>query len=576
MTVDAARLAGRIATGSPEQPVTLRGMDLRGCAARRIRAGIEGSLDDGGALGRELEGLGHPPSRDDADVLAHAWEAWGDRMVERLRGSFALALWDEAERRLLLARDQLGSRALFHRDAPGALTFGTRLADVMELGDVARTVDPAAIDAYLALRTVPAPLSIYRGVAKLPAAHRLSLERGEVRLERYWTFDAGHAAWPGDEPALAELGALLGQVVESLSPSAGVLLSGGPDSAMLLAAAKERRLRLPAYSFAFRGGHGELDAARRTAEHFGAIHHALELEPQVTDVLPAMCRRHEEPHGNPSALFWHHVRQRTTGEVERLLCGEGADELYGGRDVHLVAGLAETAHALLPSALLAAGAAASARAGRGGAEKLLRGASLPSRRRDAYWVSTFPADARRAIYAPSFAAVIPRDATGDLEARAAAAGPHPLERTFAVEVGCLIPEVLLATTRGGEGPDVRMPFLDPRVVALAASQPPSRRVGWTTSKRLLRRLYAARLPAFLHESRRKGGMKIPVGRPLRGELAPLLRETLGSSTARSRGYFEARAIDRLLEEHLSGARDHGGQLWPLLMLELWHRQEGLR
>ncbi len=559
-----------------DQPVEVR---ITGCPGRRLRVSLVGQIDNACDLARELSARRHGLAMSgDAEVIAHAYEEWGEACIERLYGTFALALWDESASALLLARDRIGVRTLFYREADGCLAFGSHLAALREMAEIPWEVDPRAIDSFLALGAVPAPLSICRSVSKLPAGQALSLKGSTVELKPYWSIAFRRERRRDISRAEEEFRALFRDAVQRMvdrEPS-GVMLSGGPDSAIILAVLADLNRPAPTFTFAFAGGYDELEAARRTARHFHAENHAFRIEPCVGDALPALARQYQEPHGRTSALAWYFAQRSLRDHVRVLLSGDGADEVFSGRDRSLVVGPVARLHGLPGGRTIAAAAAGLAAATRYGEplRRVLEGAELAPEDRYAHWLSTFSPPARAALYSRDFARRIGDDPVRRLVARLVAGSVSPHDQAFAVDVGLWLPEVGLATfdTADPGRVEVRAPFLDHRIIELAASFSPALRVRWRTSKRFLRKVYATRLPAWLHETRRKGGASLPVGQLLRKELYPWLEECLLSPAAMQRGYFEPAAVRRLVEEHVQGKADRATQLWSLLMLELWHRQ----
>jgi asparagine synthase (glutamine-hydrolysing) len=557
-----------------------RGMDdselaevqITGCPGRPIRVSLTGSIDNAQGLIHELRTRDHKfTTGRDAEVIAHAYEEWGEAFVERLWGVFALTVWDERAGILLLARDRIGARSLYYCEVDEGFAFGSHLTALRALVDPPWDIDPRAIDAYLTLRAVPAPLSIFRSVSKLPAAHILKHDCGKAKLTPYWSFNCQQKTRADQREVAETLDGLLRDTLErNGGDECGVMLSAGVDSAIILALLSElRRGPVQTFSFAFAGGFHELAGARRTAQYFGAEHHEFNVEPRIEDALCAVIWRYEEPHGNASALPWHYMTCFLPERVKMVLCGEGADEVFAGRDRHLVVSMAERLHGLSRSHVMVALAGIARFSGSVG--KFFKGAALPPLDRHLFWASTFSPAEKAALYSPDFAEHIEVDQARQLLACLLPLSAHPLDQAFAVDLGLWVPEVLTITL-GIEGVQVRTPFLDHRIVELAASLPPSWKVGWGKSKRFLREAYVHRLPPWLSSSRRRGGAKIPVGPLLRGELRTWLEEYVLSPTAMDRGYFEPTAVRRLVDEHLQGRADHGARLWTLLMLELWHRQ----
>ncbi|MDX6604528.1 MAG: hypothetical protein QOF23_1037, partial [Solirubrobacterales bacterium] len=276
-------------------------------------------------LKRELEGRGHRFATEcDTEVLVHLYEEHGESFVERLRGMFAVALWDQREQRLLLARDRFGIKPVYYRLADGTISFASELKAMLEQPGFSRAIDPRAVAAYLAFNSVPAPLTIFAEARKLPPGHLLSWRGGEIRLARY----ARPEPVPADRVRDGEDAELAAELREVLRDSirahlvsdvpVGVLLSGGIDSGGITAlAAAESGEALRTFSIGFEeSGFDELSRARLVARRFATDHHELVLRPDAVDLLPKLVESFDEPFGDSSALPTYLVSQLAAGEVK--------------------------------------------------------------------------------------------------------------------------------------------------------------------------------------------------------------------------------------------------------------------
>ncbi len=283
-------------------------------------------------LKRELEGSGHRFRTDcDTEVLVHLYEQHGDAFAERLRGMFAVAIWDEREGRLLLARDRFGIKPLYYRLHEGSLSFASELKAMLELPGFSRAIDPRAMAAYLAFNSIPAPMTIFAEARKLPPGHLLSWRRGEIELSRYarpTPVDA-ELVRKGSADALAEeLREVLRDSVRAhlvADVPVGVLLSGGIDSGGITAlAAAESAAALKTFSIGFEeSGFDELSRARLVAERFATDHHELIVRPDAVELLPKLVESFDEPFGDSSALPTYLVSELASGAVKVALSGEG-------------------------------------------------------------------------------------------------------------------------------------------------------------------------------------------------------------------------------------------------------------
>jgi asparagine synthase (glutamine-hydrolysing) len=532
-------------------------------------------------LKRELEGKGHRFATDcDTEVLVHLWEEEGERFVERLRGMFAIALWDKRRERLLLARDRFGIKPLYYRVRDGGLSFASELKAMLEQPGFSRQIDPEAVSAYLAFNSIPAPLTIFAEARKLPPGHLLAWEGGEVALHRY----ARAGARAGDERGGSEdeLAAALREVLDDsvrahlvADVPVGVLLSGGVDSGALAALAGEHAGEpVRTFSIGFEeAGFDELSRARLVAERYGTDHHELIVRPDAVELLPKLVEAFDEPFGDSSALPTYLVSELAAGHVKVALSGEGGDELFGGYYTYVADLLARRVGRLAPLARPLAEALPS-RTDRVGfdykAKRFARAAALadPLERHHA-WKEIFSPPLRRQLAGEGAAGWDPVDL---YRARyAESAGAEPLARMQDVDLGIyLVDDLLVKTDRASmaHSLETRVPFLDQRVAEFAFSLPRRMKVRGFQKKRLLRKALEPLLPKEVVHGR-KQGFSIPIAAWLRGPLEPFAREVLAPGAVGRQGLLDPAAVTPLLDRHISGQEDLSRQIWGLMALTLW-------
>lgn len=543
----------------------------------RLYVSLVGGLDNLRELIDELAKHGHRlAQKTEIDVIAHAYERWGEACIKRFRGDFAIAVWDARNQTLLLARDRSGARSLYYQPGETAFAFASDLATLRALTNVPHEVDPQAIDAYMTFRAVPAPLSIFRSVRKLPAAHVLRLANGIPDVKPYWSIDFGQkeSARTGDiEEHLAEL---LRQAAREMTDGRSwrLMLSGGLDSSILLDVLSGLDADpVPAFTFAFPTKPEEAESARRVAAHYAAEHRVFDMEPCIAETVSTVVDRFDQPYADIAALSLGRMTPLFRGKTEMVLTGEGADEVFCGRERHVAcAMIARLGH--IPGTALCANVCARLAVGR--LRLLFDGMRLPMIDRYVHWVSTFRPAAKSCLYTPEFASRIDPDYPRALLRRAMPSGAHPLDQMLAADFGLWVPEVLGAKfdpVQGTDGVEMRSPFLDHRVVEFSARLLPSTKVGWGTTKAVLRRLARHRGIPVRAPLVRGVKTKISLAQLLRGELRPVLEESLFGLRARERGYFRPAAVRQLADEHLTGRADHSDRLWVLLMLEQWHRRQ---
>ena len=544
----------------------------------RITVVQNGEIYNYRELRHELERAGHRFSTSgDTEVLVHLYEEHGERFADRLRGMFAIALWDSERGRLVLARDRYGIKPLYHREADGELAFASELR-ALPRGEI----DLDALDAFLAFNSVPGPLTIFREVRKLPPGHVLTWEAGRSELLRY----ARPAPVSADEVRYDEGAELVEELRARLRDSVrahlvsdvpvGVLLSGGIDSSVLAAlAAEELSEPLRTFSIGFEErSFDELGDARLVAKRYGTDHHELVLRPDAALLLPALADAFDEPFADSSALPTYLVSQLAAGEVKVALSGEGGDELFGGYYTYAADLLAEragwTARFLRP--VVERLPSSSARASFDyKAKRFVRAAHLPPLERHHGWKEIFSPDARAELTGRRGEL----DPVDLLRARFEETGEAELlARLQDVDLGTyLVDDLLVKTDRASmaHSLEARVPFLDSVVTNFALSLPSKHKVRGLRKKVLLRKAAEPLVPDELLR-RRKRGFSIPAAAWLRGELESFARETLSAETLRRQGFFRPEVVTRLLDDHAAGREDLSRQLWGLLAFTLWHER----
>jgi asparagine synthase (glutamine-hydrolysing) len=530
-------------------------------------------------LRRDLEARGHRPrTHSDAEVVLHGYEEWGDEVVPRLRGMFAFALWDDKRRRLLLARDRLGKKPLVYHEAGGRLAFASELGGLLADPQVPRQVDLDAIHQYLVYQYVPAPRTAFAGVRKLPPAHTLVFEDGAARVQRYWSLSFQPALDITLEDAGAEVRRLLRDAVAVRLMSEvplGAFLSGGIDSSAVVALMAEFG-RVKTFCIGFEeDAFDERPYAAMVASRYGTEHHEFVVRPHAAEVLPDIVAHYGEPFADSSALPTWYLARLTRQHVTVALNGDGGDELFAGYDRYrALAAYRALAH--LPGRSLL-GPVADAADGwlPARARRLLKAASTSPEMSYARTVSIFSPEEAAALYSPEMRRRSERASAYAplLDVFAASDAPDLLGRTLHADTMTYLPGDLLAKVdiaTMAHGLEARSPLLDHPLVEFAARLPSRYKLG-RTGKVVLRRAVQDLLPEAILR-RPKKGFGVPLARWFRGELRGYLEETVLSSRAQSRPFFDPRAVAALVRAHGSHGRDYSAQLWALLVLELWSRR----
>lgn len=544
---------------------------------------FNGEIYNYAGLRKNLQARGHRfRTASDTEVIVHLYEEQGLGAVDRLRGMFAFALWDRRERRLVLARDRLGVKPLYFHSGPGCLAFASELRALRLLVQKSFQVDPQSVYDFFGFRYVPAPHTFYRSVNKLLPGHLLVVEKGGIRQECYWELPQEDAA-PLSAEDYAE------QVLECLRESVrlrlaadvplGVFLSGGVDSTAVVALMADLGVHpLRTFSVGFREAkYSELPFARRIARRFSAEHTEVVIRPSnLAGELERLVAFRDEPIAEPTDVALYHLARKAAETVKVVLAGEGSDELFAGYPKYAADRLAGLVSAFPPE--ITSTLARLLPCGQRRAKLALETLAIPGEaERSAAWFASFTRQEREALFSRDFLAQV------DV-AHPARVFAHyldqlrdrpPLKRMLYADLKVWLPDNLLL--RGDQmtmaaSIEERVPFLDHKLVELAARIPARLLTRGFRGKALLRRALGPYLPRETL-GRRKVGFTVPVGQWFRKPLNSFVADLLLSPEARSRGYFNTAYLENLVREHFDGVRDRQKQLWALVNFELWMRKK---
>ena len=556
-----------------------------------IQVVFNGEIYNFRELRSELESKGHQfRTHSDTEVIVHLYEELGDRCVERLRGMFAIALWDARKQRLLLARDRVGIKPLFVSVNDGRIVFGSELKPLLAHGDVRRDIDPAAIDEYLNFGVVPGDRCIFRGVEKLLPGHVLTVDvsRWQIERRRYWqlNFEADETLsideW--QEAILAKLDETVRLHLLADVP-VGSLLSGGIDSSIVTGLAS-RALSTPiqTFSMGFReAAFNELPAAREIAEHFGTEHTEQVVSPDAVSLLPQLTNFYDEPFADSSAVPTFLVSQIASQHVKVVLSGDGGDEALGGYSRYAHDLKEASVRRLIPSWLrrpfLSTLASAWPKADwlprPMRLKTFLTNMSLPPGEAYANTLSLCRLPLRHQLLNADFASAVKRHNPAHAAAKGFLnGGPDPLNGMIAADMATLLPDdYLVKVDRASmaNGLEVRPPMLDHEFLELCARVPARLKINHGETKWLLRQTARSLVPPSIID-RPKQGFEIPVDQWFRGPLGELFRETVLSSTSSVGGIVNQSTAKRMFDRHCRGTGRHGSTLWSLLTLASWADQ----
>lgn len=552
----------------------------------RIWAVCNGEVYNFIELREELQAAGHRfRTRSDTEVLVHAYEQWGPDFVNRLNGMYALALWDERERRLFLIRDRLGIKPLYWAQWNGRLGFASELKALVAAG-LPREVDPLALHHYLSYNYIPAPHCIWKGAHKLGAGHMLVWQDGRAKVKPYWQLGQNRIDPPARVEEAAEMvEALLERSVKRRLVSdvpLGLFLSGGVDSsalACMMAAHTPGRVKTFTADFADKT-YSEAAAARQTSELFGTDHHEFRVKMDPAEMLPVLAGHFDEPFADSSAIPVYYLSLLARQSVTVALSGDGADEVFAGYETYTAYKWARF-YRLLPGFLTRGLIPRLARripTGEGKisrrymAQRFLGAAGHEAERAHYLWKIIFSEREKNGLYAPEFARAEVDSFAAMAESFARCPSADPVNRLLYVDTSVYLPDDILTKVDRmsmAVSLEARVPFLDHELVEAAFALPGGFKLRGMDKKHVLKRALARRLPGDVLR-RRKRGFNVPMARWLRSELDEAVRYHLGESRQRSLGFFQPEAVKRLRREHFQHRRDRSREIWGLLNFSLWH------
>jgi len=533
----------------------------------------------------KLQALGHTfKTHSDTEAIVHAYEEFGPKCVDHLRGMFAFAIWDAKSRNLFVARDRVGKKPLYYTTTPdGTFVFGSELKSLLEHPEVQRELDPKALDAYLTLGYVPDPLSIFRNINKLPPGHYLTFNEAGVKVNRYWDFRFEPDTVRSEQDYLARLRELLDESVRLRLISdvpLGAFLSGGIDSSTVVAM-MARHMGQPVKTFSIgfhEDSYNELKYARLTAQKFGTDHHEFFVTPDICSIVDELVWHFDEPFADSSAIPTYMVSKLARDHVTVVLSGDGGDELFAGYTRYVV-DKKRQGFALLPKPLR---------------ENVMR--PLSQRLPHATWgrnylhnvsldpisryldsISVFTSLNRDSLYSSDFKSKLGSSSYvstlfNDLVSHVTTG--ESLDQLLYLDSKTYLPgDILTKVDRMSMAVslEARAPLLDHKLIEFVTNVPASLKLLGLETKYLLKKAVKDLVPSEIL-NRPKQGFGVPIQEWINQQLRSRVRETLTEPRTRQRGYLNSQYVDLLLDEHERRRRDHSMGLWALFMLELWHRQ----
>jgi asparagine synthase (glutamine-hydrolysing) len=511
----------------------------------------------------------------DTEAIVHAYEEYGDDCVKHLRGMFTFAIWDRKRHRLLAARDRFGKKPFNYYWDGRRLIFGSEIKSILQLG-IPREINPIALDEYLVYRYVPTPNTLFKNVMKLPAAHILVYEDGQISTRRYWELPFTPTCQDDEATASERILELLKDAVKVRLMSEvplGAFLSGGVDSSVVVGLMSQMMSQpVKTFSIGFEeDDYSELPYARQIAEHFGTDHHEFFVRPELISVLPQLVWAYDEPFADASMLPTYYVSKLAREHVTVALTGDGGDEIFGGY-VHYERELVTSRIPLLMRLLLGYGSNLMPDGMRG--KKRFHNMLYDHARRNVCSTTLFPENSRRSMYS--------RDCFERVR------GHDPFERQLSeyrkvsgLDVTAsmqyvdarvyLTDDILVKVDKASmfNSLETRAPLLDQHLVEYVASLPSSLRLHDGVLKYLLKKIALNMVPPET-VNRPKHGFRVPIKQWFRGDLSAYALELLEAPRAQQRGIFNPQFIHNLLKAHASTKLVNFSEaIWALVCLELW-------
>lgn len=543
---------------------------------------FNGEIYNHAELRRELEGLGHCfRTHTDTEVLLEAFLEWDVESFSKLRGMFAVALWTESTRRLVLARDRMGIKPLYIAFCDSQLYFGSELKSILSHAEIGRNLSMNGLDCYLALNYIPAPWTLVDGIEKLGPGHWMEWQDGSIQSHCYWQLPKGTMKQWRIEDAKAELDLLLERSVREqlvADVPVGVWLSGGIDSSTILHYAAKARADIKTFSISFQGrSFDESSFIAEMVSAYSAKHEQLDLNSAVglQDAVEEFAHYSDEPTADAGALPVWFLAQLTRRTATVALSGEGADELFGGYLTYRANRLSRPFRRF-PSMVLRTAQAVLNRwpvsdekiSFEYKIKRFLNGCRMSPERAHVYWNGTFSDEEKQALLQQQLPAAL-NNILAEHNFTDANSGAD-----LAFDQKYFLPDDILTKVDRmsmAHSVEVRPPFLDHRIVEFAASLPFTQKIDGSRQKVILKDLMRDKLPAAIL-NRPKVGFDIPAHEWLRGPLRSMLLDGLSDGMARHSNLFRPAIVRSLVQQHMNRSVNVGYHLWGLLMLLLWMRK----
>lgn len=539
---------------------------------------------------KELQGKGHKfRSETDIEVIIHAYEEWGIDCLKKFNGMFAFALYDCNSKKLFLVRDRLGIKPLFYYVDDNKLVFGSEIKAILEIKSIKREINPEALHNYLSLNYMTAPLTMFKNIFQILPGNYLEIKREKIVKVRYWDISFNEDKYTGksDDIWLEELDDLLEKSVEKRLISDvpfGAFLSGGIDSSSIAYFMRKiLKKDIKTFSIGFNEkSFNELEDSLLVSDKLQTDHYPEIFQSKIDEnFLHKIVWFSEEPTADSSIIPMFHLAQMTKSHVTMALSGDGADELFAGYETYqafylrslyrfipkfIRRGISSGIINKLPVSLAKVSLDYKLKT-------FVKGVELPRDESHFYWRTIFDEKSKGNIYSKEF-----KNLTENFNSYNFAkpyfehASGNALNRMLEFDTRFYLPnDMLLKVDRASmaNSLEVRVPFLDHELVEFVAKMPVNLKLKFYYKKKYaLKRIMSGRLPNQIIK-KRKLGFNVPVNIWIKGSLHDMVRETLSKSNVEDSGIFNYKQISILLDQHEKGIKDHGYQLWNLLIFMTW-------
>ncbi|MBN2010331.1 asparagine synthase (glutamine-hydrolyzing) [candidate division KSB1 bacterium] len=538
---------------------------------------------------RDLEKKGHIfKTKTDTEAIIHAYEEYGEDCPQRLNGMFAFAIWDKTKQLLFIARDRLGIKPLYYFFDHKRFVFGSELKSILQFGEIPRRVDLQALDNFLTFEYIPAPLSIFQDIKKLPAGYSLTLRNNDIKVRNFWdvNFDINGAT---ETTAKQDIRELLQDAVKIRLMSdvpLGAFLSGGIDSSSIVALmANVMKEPVKTFSIGFEdSSYNELEYARLIAKRYKTDHKEFIIKPNAVELTEQLIGFLDEPFGDFSIFPTYLVSKMARDYVTVVLSGDGGDELFAGYDTYIADKLYGRYKKIPPfvrqqlmNRVLESIPPTSKKKGLvNRAKRFVEGTKLPEDLRHTRWMIFMQEAEKESLY------------TTDMQSGIVEKDPYKFIRHYFSNVSyCkqdqtsqqlyvdiktyLVDDILVKVDRMSMATslEARVPFLDYRFVEMAARIPSHMKIRGRQTKYILKKAMEDLLPHDILY-RGKEGFSIPIKNWLKEDLKPMMTDTLASEKIKREGFFDPAYVDSLMKEHVRGTHNHSHRLWALMVFGKWY------